>query len=359
MSVFLLAGGGTGGHVNPLLSLAEMLRKEGNEVIALGTKEGLETRLVPQRGFELETVARLPLPRKPSLYALKFPFRFIGAVSKVRKLIRSRKIKGVVGFGGYASAPAYVAAWLEKTPIVVHEANALAGFANRLGSRFTRHLAVAFPNSDLRNANLTGMPLRNEIVSAIGTYDQQQARVELGLDPQTPTLLVTGGSLGAASINRAVANAKEVLLAAGIQVLHIVGDKSEFSELDEPGYKRIVYCNSMDAAIAAASFAISRAGASTVAEFAAFGLPALYIPYPVGNGEQRLNAKTVVEAGGGIMLEDKDFSSDYIAQKLIPVISRASKLAEMSKAAKSTGIVDATERLRNILRQAVDTGTRD
>jgi UDP-N-acetylglucosamine--N-acetylmuramyl-(pentapeptide) pyrophosphoryl-undecaprenol N-acetylglucosamine transferase len=359
MSVFLLAGGGTGGHVNPLLALAELLRNEGHEVIALGTKEGLETRLVPERGFELQTVARLPFPRKPSLSALKFPFRFLGAVSRVRKLIRKRSIAGVVGFGGYASAPAYVAAWLEKTPLVIHEANALAGFANRLGAKFTKYRAVAFKNSDLKDSTLTGMPIRAEIVAAIGKYDQQQARVELGLDPQSPTLLVTGGSLGAASINRAVIEAKDVLLAAGIQILHIVGDRSEFGEADEPGYKRIAYCNSMDAAISAASFAISRAGASTVSEFAAFGLPALYIPYPVGNGEQRLNAKTVVDAGGGILLEDKDFNSGYITQKLIPVISRASKLAQMAAAAKSTGITDATERLRDLLALAVDTVTRD
>lgn len=359
MSVFLLAGGGTGGHVNPLLALAELLRIEGHEVIALGTQEGLETRLVPERGFELQTVARLPFPRKPSLYALRFPFRFLNAVAKVRKLLRSRAIAGVVGFGGYASAPAYVAAWLEKKPLVIHEANALAGFANRLGAKFTKYKAVAFSNADLKGSELTGMPIRAEIVAAIGKYDQQQARVELGLDPQSPTLLVTGGSLGAASINRAVIEAKDVLLAAGIQILHIVGDKSEFGEADEAGYKRIAYCNSMDAAISASSFAISRAGASTVAEFAAFGLPALYIPYPVGNGEQRFNAKTVVEAGGGMLLEDKDFSADFIAQKLIPVISRASKIAAMSQAAKSTGITDATERLRALLAKALDTNTRD
>lgn len=359
MSVFLLAGGGTGGHVNPLLALAELLRHQGHEVIALGTKEGLETRLVPERGFELQTVSRLPFPRRPSFYAISFPFKFLAAVSKVRKIIRSRNVAGVVGFGGYASAPAYVAAWLEKKPLVIHEANALSGFANRLGARFTSFRAVAFPNSDLKNATLTGMPIREEIVRAIGKYDQQQARVELGLDPQAPTLLVTGGSLGAASINRAVVEAKEVLIAAGIQILHIVGDKSELGEADETGYKRIAYCNSMDAAISAASFAISRAGASTVSEFAAFGLPALYIPYPVGNGEQKFNAKTVVDAGGGMLVEDKEFNAAYISQKLIPVISRASKLAAMAAAAKSTGITDATERLQRMLQAAVDTNTRD
>lgn len=359
MTNFLLAGGGTAGHVNPLLALATNLREQGHQVIALGTKEGLETKLVPQRGFELQTIAKLPFPRKLSGYALLFPFNFYKAMSFVRKLIREREVSAVVGFGGYASAPAYVAAWLERIPLVVHEANALSGFANRLGARLTKFVAVAFPNSDLTDATLTGMPLRAEIVSAVGNYDQQQARVELGLDPQTPTLLVTGGSLGAESLNHTIIASKEVLLAAGIQILHIVGGKSNLEAVDEQSYKRMAYCDSMDAAIAASSFAISRAGASTVAEFAAFGLPALYIPYPVGNGEQKHNAKTIVDAGGGFMLDDKEFTPEYVARELIPVISRPPKLAEMSKAAKSAGILDATERLNRLLATAMDTGRRD
>ncbi|MEL0200158.1 MAG: glycosyltransferase, partial [Aquiluna sp.] len=201
---FLLAGGGTGGHVNPLLALAELLRDEGHEVIALGTKEGLEQRLVPERGFELATIPRLPLPRKLSIGALSFPFKLLGASLQVRKMIRERQIDGVVGFGGYASAPAYIGARLTKKPLVIHEANALAGFANRLGARFTRHKAVAFSNSNLTGATLVGMPIRREVIEGANKIDKDQARVELGLDPVLPTLLVTGGSQGARSINNAV-----------------------------------------------------------------------------------------------------------------------------------------------------------
>lgn len=351
---FLLAGGGTGGHVNPLLALAESLRDSGHEAIALGTKEGLESRLVPQRGFELLTVARLPLPRKISLAAFAFPFRLLIATRQVINIIRSREIDAVAGFGGYASAPAYLAAFFARVPLVIHEANARAGFANKLGAKLTKNVAICFPNTDLPHAKLVGMPLRKEF-QAGKSIDQQQARVELGLDPSLPTLLVTGGSQGARSINQAIEDARADLRAAGIQVLHIVGPVAGLSELSEPGYKRIIYCDAMDAAIAASDFAISRAGASTVSEFTACSLPALYVPYPVGNGEQRFNVEQVISAGGGLLIEDASLTADVIRERLIPLMSHRPTLQEMSLAAGSVAILDATAQLQAMLLNAVNT----
>lgn len=356
---FLLAGGGTGGHVNPLLALAEVLRTEGHEVITLGTKEGLEQRLVPERGFELATVPRLPLPRRLSPSVLSFPFRLLSASLQIKRLIWDRKIDGVVGFGGYASAPAYIGAWLAKRPLVVHEANALAGFANRLGARFTKHRAVAFSNSNLSGGTLVGMPIRRELIEGASKIDKDQARVELGLDPVLPTLLVTGGSQGARSINEAVIDSLPELSNAGIQVLHIVGEKAGLEEVNQPGYLRMAYCDRMDAAIAASDLAISRSGASTVSEFSAAGLPAVFVPYPVGNGEQRHNAKVVVDAGGAEICDDKDFTPEFIAERVIPTLSHKATLKGMSDAARSVGILDAAERLRDLLYAAVDTGSND
>lgn len=354
MTRFLLSGGGTGGHVNPLLALAEQLRTEGHTVLALGTKEGLEARLVPERGFELLTIERLPFPRKLSAKAMVFPFRLIAASFRVLGLIRKHKIECVVGFGGYVSAPAYLAALMARVPLVIHEANALAGIANRLGAKLTKYVAIAFPNSNLSGA-ITGMPIRREIVDSASGYDKGQARVELGLDPVLPTLLVTGGSLGAKSINQAVIESLPKLKAAGIQVLHIVGEQSGLEPVSEPGYLRMAYCDRMDAAIAASDFAISRAGASTVAEFSAIGLPAIYVPYPVGNGEQRLNAVTVSEAGGGVIVLDAEFSTLAIENLVIPKISHAATLKQMSVAARSVGIPDSTLRLRDLVLDAVNT----
>lgn len=347
MTNYLLAGGGTAGHVNPLLSLADLIRSKNPEdqIWALGTEEGLETKLVPARGFELLTIPRLPFPRKLNGYAIGFPLKLAGAINRVAKMISDHKIDVVVGFGGYASAPAYLAAKRLGVPIVVHEANALPGWANKLGAKYASAVGVAFAGTPLPKAELVGMPLRAEIVRLTEVSDKKVAREHFGLNADTITLLVTGGSLGARHINETLEASRTVLSAAGIQVLHIVGEKSDLQEMATGDFVRLAYCDRMDLAIAASDFAVSRAGASTVSEFAAVGLPALYIPYPVGNGEQRFNVEALVKAGGGLMIKDSDFTTDYVSRELVPVVSSSKMISEMSRAAKEQGIPDATERL--------------
>lgn len=351
MTNYLLAGGGTAGHVNPLLSLADYIRAtEGNAfILTVGTNEGLEKELIPARGYQLETVEKLPFPRKPTAYALRFPTRFYAAVNKVRKLIRQNQIDVVVGFGGYASAPAYVAARLEKCKLVVHEANALPGIANKLGAKFADAVAVAFDGTDLPGANRTGMPLRREIELVAKTRNLESARKHFGLDHDAFTLLVTGGSLGARRINETVESARDLLAAAGVQILHIVGGNSELPPLKQKGYLRINYCDRMDLAISAADFAVSRAGAATVSELTAIGVPALYLPYAVGNGEQAHNIREVVASGAGITCADIDFDRDFVASELVPLLSSSKKLKTMSVAAKKIGVLDGTLKLYQLV----------
>lgn len=163
----VLAGGGTTGHVNPLLAVAHELVRQGqstpDDIVVIGTQEGLETRLVPQAGFALETIARLPLPRRVTLSALAFWPRFAGAVVKSMQVIRAHRPDVVAGFGGYVSAPVYVAAWLLRVPLVIHEANAVPGFANRWGARLTRHVVTTFSLTRLPHARLLGMPMPRSI----------------------------------------------------------------------------------------------------------------------------------------------------------------------------------------------------
>ncbi len=347
MTRFLLAGGGTAGHVNPLLSLADAILAASSEdkVWALGTKEGLEATLVPQRGYELLTVDRLPFPRKLSGYAILFPFRLWNAVRQAKKYLKTYQIEVVVGFGGYACAPAYLAAKSLGIPTVVHEANALPGWANKLGAKSAKAVGVTFKSTPLPNAQFVGMPLRREIEELATGADKESARLAFGLDPDTVTLLVTGGSLGAKRINETIEDSRKVLSAAGIQVLHIMGGRSDLEEVRTKDYVRIAYCDRMDQAIAASDFAVSRAGSSTVSEFAAVGLPAAYVPYPVGNGEQKLNVAEIIEASGGLMVLDEDFNSEYVANTLVPLISNARALSEMATNAKQVGVSDGTERL--------------
>jgi UDP-N-acetylglucosamine--N-acetylmuramyl-(pentapeptide) pyrophosphoryl-undecaprenol N-acetylglucosamine transferase len=351
MTNYLLAGGGTGGHVNPLLALAEQIRREEPDagVWALGTKEGLEARLVPERGFELLTIARLPFPRRLNFGALTFGGRFLHAVNQVVTMIHEHQIDVVVGFGGYAAAPAYLAARRTKKPFVVHEANALPGLANRIGARFAAAVAVCFANTRLSRAQVVGMPIRAEFTDAAKATSKAAALKHFGLG-NAPTLLVTGGSLGAQRINQTIFDAQSTLEAEGIQVLHITGDRSELPEVHTKQLVRVKYCSEMHLAVVAADLAVARAGASTVAEFSALGLPAIYVPYPVGNGEQSFNLQQVEAAGGAVAVLDADFEPSVVTERLIPLLLDRQALNAMSKAAKSVGISDGATRLYGLIR---------
>ncbi|MEI7419585.1 MAG: UDP-N-acetylglucosamine--N-acetylmuramyl-(pentapeptide) pyrophosphoryl-undecaprenol N-acetylglucosamine transferase [Actinomycetes bacterium] len=351
MTNYLLAGGGTAGHVNPLLALADQIMSQpGNhKVFALGTIEGLEARLVPARGYQLLTVARLPMPRKLNAYAFSFPAAFRKAVADVKGFITEHQIDVVVGFGGYASAPAYRAALALGIPYVIHEANALPGYANRVGVKLAAAVAITFPNTKLANGVLTGMPLRKEIVALLGNDLKKEATKFFNLDSKLTTLLVTGGSLGAKKINDTIEASRSVLDAAGIQVIHIVGDKAGLEPVHSGSYVRLSYCDRMDLAIAAADFAVARAGASTVAEFTAVGLPAVFVPYPVGNGEQRLNAEQVVTSGGAVIVDDASFTPEYVRSELIPMVSNSSLRQAMKTKALATGFGDGAARLLQLV----------
>lgn len=355
----IVAGGGTAGHVEPAMNLADALREiEPNAVItALGTEEGLETRLVPDRGYELDLIPRVPLPRKPSKDLFTLPGRVRRAVRRCREVFDNRQADVLVGFGGFVSLPAYVAA-RGRIPIVVHEANAKAGLANRVGARFTSYVAEATSGS-LPGAVRVGIPLRASIADLDRSQQRTAARARWGLDPDLPCLLVFGGSQGARSLNRAVVEAAPELLAAGIQILHGYGlnnaDQVE-SVSGLAGYTAVPYIDGMDSAYAAADMAVCRAGAMTCAELAAVGLPALYVPLPVGNGEQRFNAAPTVDAGGGIMMDDAALDADSLARGVLPIITDRGKLEAMSARASEQGVRDAAGRLADMVISAVRKG---
>lgn len=354
MTTYLLAGGGTAGHVNPLLALADYIRvhEPASEIIVLGTAEGLEARLVPERGYELSTIERLPFPRKPNAYALQFPLRYRKTVREVRELIRSRGVDEVVGFGGYASAPAYQAAAKEGIPYVIHEANARPGMANKLGARSTPHVAVTFAGTPIRGAQVTGMPLRPEIEQLDRAALRESARAHFGLDATRPTLLVTGGSLGARAINRGISGSAQKLVDAGIQVLHVWGGLTDIEDPGVAGYTVLKYCDRMDLAFAACDLAVSRAGSTTVSELSGLGIPAVFVPLSHGNGEQRLNAAGVVQAGGALMVNDADLTDEWVQRTLIPLITDAERLSELSRRSASAGSLDGTARLFDLVKYA-------
>lgn len=357
----VVAGGGTAGHVEPALNLADALtaRLPDAVVTALGTQEGLETRLVPARGYELDLIPRVPLPRRPSKDLLTLPARLRAAIRRCRAVYADREADVVVGFGGFVALPAYLAA-RKRVPIVVHEANARAGLANKVGRRLTPYVAEATSGS-LPGAVRIGIPLRDSIAGLDRGVRRGQARRRWGLDPDKPCLLVFGGSQGARSLNAATVTAAPDLLAAGIQILHGYGEKNADQVIavrDLPGYVALPYLDGMDDAYAAADLAVCRAGAMTCAELAAVGLPAIYVPLPIGNGEQRFNALPVVQTGGGLLVSDADLSGPAMSKAVLELVAQPGRLEAMATNAAAHGVRDAAARLADMVVTAAQEGDR-
>ncbi|WP_375384554.1 glycosyltransferase [uncultured Microbacterium sp.] len=355
MTTYLLAGGGTAGHVNPLLAVADGLRERdaAADVLVVGTREGLEARLVPLRGYELLFVDKVPFPRRPNAAAVRFPTQFQRAVAQVRAHIRAHAVDVVVGFGGYASAPAYVAARREGVPIVVHEANAKPGLANILGARRASRVGVAFGGTPLAGARVVGMPLRREIVELDRAGLRREAADHFGLDADVPTLLVFGGSLGAQRLNEALAESWQDILDAGWQLIHVTGERSELADPGAPGYALRRYVDRMDLAFALADLIVSRAGAATVSEISALAIPAVYVPYAVGNGEQALNAASAVRAGAAVLIADGDFTPDRVRAEIVALLADEPRRTAMTQAAASVGTRSGTANVIGLIDEAL------
>ncbi|WP_167131586.1 UDP-N-acetylglucosamine--N-acetylmuramyl-(pentapeptide) pyrophosphoryl-undecaprenol N-acetylglucosamine transferase [Paramicrobacterium chengjingii] len=356
MTRYLLAGGGTAGHVNPLLATADAIRERepDAEVVVLGTQEGLEARLVPERGYELVTIPKVPFPRRINGAAFRFPGLFRRARQQTARLIAERSIDVVVGFGGYASTPAYVASKKAKVPLVIHEANARPGLANRLGIRYTTFVGVAFHGTRLKHARFVGMPLRSEIERIDIDVARREGLTRFGLDPDRRTLLVTGGSQGARRLNSTVIDTAAKIIGTGWQIIHLVGGKADVTDPGIEHYHVMRYCDRMDLALAVADFAVSRAGAATVSELTAVGVPAVYVPYPIGNGEQRLNAADVVGANGALLIADALFVPSWIDDTLIPLLNDRVRLHDMAVQSRHIGSREGSQRMLQLIDDALD-----
>jgi UDP-N-acetylglucosamine--N-acetylmuramyl-(pentapeptide) pyrophosphoryl-undecaprenol N-acetylglucosamine transferase len=321
----VLAGGGTAGHVEPAMAVADALVALDPQVriTALGTARGLETKLVPERGYALELITPVPLPRKPTGDLARLPLRVFRAVRQTRAVLD--KVEADVG----------------------------AGLANRIGARSAKRVLSAVPDPGLPRAEVVGVPVRAAITSLDRAALRSEARAHFGFADDARVLLVFGGSQGAASINRAVAAAAGDLAAAGVAVLHAHGAKNTIElrtpEPDDPPYVAVPYLSRMDLAYAAADLAICRSGAMTVAEVTAVGLPAVYVPLPIGNGEQRLNALPVVNAGGGLLVADLELSPAFVADQVGRLLNDGPRLAAMTKAAALVGHPEAAQHVAHVV----------
>jgi UDP-N-acetylglucosamine--N-acetylmuramyl-(pentapeptide) pyrophosphoryl-undecaprenol N-acetylglucosamine transferase len=326
-------GGGTAGHVEPALAVGTWLLGKSSDIACefIGTKSGIENELVPLAGLKLHHIQKAPLPRSLALATLLWPFKFGVSVLQALRIVKSADL--VIGFGGYVSAPCYVAAKISGVPLIIHEANAIPGWANKLGAKFADEVLVAFKSSlniggAWARAKLVGMPIREEIFAVSNMSKSERSGIwdatyrELGLDRSKRTLFIFGGSLGAQSINKAIEQVLPELLKLDINIIHGIGRGNALPKAI-PDYVPLSYISNMAAMYIASDLVIARGGAVTCAELDVTNSFALIIPLPIGNGEQVANAQDLVAKGAAEICLNSDFTSNWLLANIDHLISKA------------------------------------
>jgi len=357
----IVAAGGTGGHLFPGLALATALSERGREVAFVGTERGLESRVVPEAGFEFHAVSLEPFVRKVSPDVLRGPVAALRAVGECRDVVRGAG--AVLGMGGYVSVPTVIAARRERVPVVLHEQNAVAGLANRSLSHVSKAVALGFADADRsfprQRVVVTGNPVR---ASVRGVREDRgalsaEARAMFGLEEGRRTVVVFGGSQGATHVNEAALGAGRLLAhRSDLQIVLLTGAAHlESVRGDVPASGALLFrvagfLDRMELVYAVADLVISRAGASSVAEITVCGLPALFIPYPHAiAGEQEANARALQRAGGASILMDDELSADSLAERILALVDHEQRLQSMCTRSAAFGVPDATERLIDVI----------
>jgi UDP-N-acetylglucosamine--N-acetylmuramyl-(pentapeptide) pyrophosphoryl-undecaprenol N-acetylglucosamine transferase len=356
----LIAGGGTAGHVFPALAVARELSARGGgvEVVFVGVADRLEARLVPEAGFELQTIAAVAIPRRPSPALLRVPGSLRAGVRQCRALITERRAVAAVTFGGYVSFPLDRAAFREQLPLVIHEQNSVPGLTNRVAARWSDRVAVTFPGSVARFRHqercvVTGNPVRSDVIQLDRTARRDAALASLGLAADRRTVLVFGGSQGARSINEALIAAHGGWGQRKLQLLHATGgagytaaarawEQARTDHPDGPPVKLVEFIDDMASAYAAADVVVCRAGATSIAELTVLGLPSVLIPYPYATADhQRENAQALARAGGAAVIEDEDLTGERLVATLAPLLDDPAAYDAMAQGARAFGRPDA------------------
>jgi UDP-N-acetylglucosamine--N-acetylmuramyl-(pentapeptide) pyrophosphoryl-undecaprenol N-acetylglucosamine transferase len=349
-AVMILAGG-TGGHIFPGLAVAHELRRRGVAVAWLGSEGGMETRLVPPQGIEVDTIAIRGVRGKGVATLLAAPFRLLSAVARARDVLRRRRPRAVISFGGFAAGPGGLAARLSGVPLLVHEQNRAPGMTNKVLARMARHVLTGFPGSFPLREQVVGNPVRMEIAAIEPPSTRLSAR-------QGPLrLLVLGGSQGASALNRAVPRA---LATAGTAwtVRHQCGERMKDEALAayrEAGIEASVepFIADMAAAYAWADLIVCRAGALTLAEVCAAGVASVLVPFPQAvDDHQTRNAQFLVERGAARLLPQAESLATRLADTLTALGSRQA-LLPMAEAARALARPDAAARVADLVMQEI------
>ena len=348
----LLAGGGTGGHTYPAIAVAQELRARGHAVRFVGGRRGIEGRVVPAAGFDIDLLPGRGLQRRLTLDNVAAVWGAFTAFVRALGIVRRYRPRVVVGFGGYASLPCVVAARLWRVPVVVHEQDAAPGLANRIGARLGARAAISLPGTPLVGATLTGNPVRASIAGIVRHPDTSPA-----------LLAVYGGAQGARTINRAALGCYDRWRARSDRAVHHVCGPRNLDEcrsaLDaarEPGdalrYDLVGYEEHMDTLFERIALAVCRAGAGTIAELTAAGIPAVLVPLPgAPSDHQTRNAQTLERAGAAVMLADADCDAARLDTVVSELLDAPDVLVKMGDAARSLGRPDAAARVADLVEE--------
>ena len=368
----VLAGGGTAGHIEPAMAVADALCKLHPKIhiTTLGTVRGLETKLIPFYNYLLKLITPAPLPRKLSIDLFLLPFRIYKSICQTQCIFTQIKADIVIGFGGYVSFPAYfavyniykISACKKNIPVIIYEANSKAGLVNKIGTLSAHSVLSIAKSTKLYRSKSVGMPLRTTISSFRRTILKSDSRKFWGFKSDTKVVLIFGGSQGAQSINQIIFSFANKLINSGVSILHSYG-KNNRTELESysinhvASYVMVPYIKNMELAYAASDLVVCRAGAVTVAEINSLGLPTIYIPLPIGNGEQQINPTTVVSIGGGINLNNDYLKGKFLIDLILELIFNKNKLISMSSAAFISGYESsyAAEKIAQIALSINDT----
>lgn len=360
----LISGGGTGGHIYPALTIAKTLSSQCDnlDILFVGTKHGLESDIVPKEGFKLETIEVYGFERKLTLSNVKNVFTTFLSVWQARKIIKKYGPDIVVGTGGYVCGPVLLAASLMGIPTIIQEQNVIPGITNRILARFVNVIAVGYEEarkyfSHQEKIVFTGNPVRPEVLKT----NKLDSYKSLGLDPHKKTILVSGGSRGARSINVAMLDVYKHFAAKEVQILHVTG-QSEYNNIvgmltengiDVSKYGNIIikpYLYNMQEGLAVADIAIFRAGAIGLAELTAKGIPSILIPYPyAAENHQEYNARVLEQKGAAVVIKDCELDGDKLCGTLELLFNDEHKLCEMADAAKKLGRPNAAEKIAEII----------
>ena len=347
----LVMAGGTGGHVYPALAVARALQAESRDVVWLGTHRGLESRVVPAAGIDIEWISIKGLRRKGALAVLVAPLQIGWALLQSLAVILRRRPAAVLGMGGFVSGPGGVAAWLTRRPLVIHEQNAAAGLTNRLLARLARVVLQAFPGSFNSNvdAETVGNPVREDIAAVPPPHERYAAR------HGEMRVLVLGGSQGALALNQGVPAALALLEAEVRPVVrHQCGERTldiarQAYDEHDVAVELLPFIEDMAAAYAWADLVICRAGALTVAELCAVGVPALFVPYPAAvDDHQTANAGPMAEVGAAQIIPEPELTPDFLARLLREWLQSRAALQERAVRARALSAPDSLKRITQI-----------